>query len=158
MRTKGSPDELERKRRHAVELLQQDLGPSEVARRIGASKGAVSRWGKAFREGGGRALAAKPHPGPKSRMTLRQTDRLQKLLLQGAPRHGWVTELWTLPRVAELIRRRFEVDYHPGHVWKLLRRLGWSCQKPTTRARKRDEQAIETWRRVDWPHIKKRST
>jgi transposase len=37
----------------------------------------------------------------------------------------------------------FGMRYHPAHVWKILTRLGWSCQKPERRAAERDETAIE---------------
>jgi len=60
-------------------------------------------------------------------------------LRQGARQHGYSTELWALPRVAEVIVEHFGVVYHPGHVWRVLRGMGWRCQKPERRARQRDE-------------------
>jgi transposase len=68
---------------------------------------------------------------------------------------GYSTDLWTTRRVAEVIENRFGVEYHPNHLWRLLQALGWSCQKPATRARERDEAAIAHWKRYRWPHIKK---
>jgi len=76
-------------------------------------------------------------------------------LLRGAHAHGYPTELWTLKRVAELIRKRFGVQYDPSGVWHVLRNMGWSCQKPERRARERDDEAIARWRKKDWPRIKK---
>jgi transposase len=89
-------------------------------------------------------------------LTARQRTRLLNLLLKGATAHGFSTDLWTLPRVAEIIAKTFGVRYHPAHVWKILRGEGWSCQKPERRARERDEDAIKQWRAERWPHIKKR--
>jgi transposase len=89
-------------------------------------------------------------------LTARQRTRLLNLLLKGAAAHGYSTDLWTLPRVAEIIARTFGVRYHPAHVWKILRGEGWSCQKPERQARERDEETIKQWRAVRWPHIKKR--
>jgi len=57
--------------------------------------------------------------------------------------------------VAELIEKHFGVRYHPGHVWHLLRGMGWSSQKPERRARERNEEAIRRWRQEDWPRIRK---
>lgn len=57
--------------------------------------------------------------------------------------------------MAEVIAKRFGVGYHPSQVWRILRAMGWSCQKPERRARERDEDAIHRWRRVEWPRIKK---
>lgn len=156
MRTKGSAAELEQRRRQAVALLGEGLSGAQVARVLGVSEAAVSRWKRAYRESGEAGLAAKPHPGGQPRLTAAQRERLSALLLQGPRSHGYRTELWTLARVAEVIARHFGVRYHPCHVWRVLRGLGWSCQKPERRARERDEEAIARWRRETWPHIKKR--
>jgi len=88
----------------------------------------------------------KPHPGRPRQLTEAQRRRLAKLLLQGARKHGYSTDLWTLARVAEMIAVNFDVEYHPGHVWYLLRSMRWSSQKPRRRARERNEQAVEQWR------------
>lgn len=157
MRTKGSAAELERRRRTAIALLKQGHKPIRVAEALGVSPAAVTRWKQAWQKGGAKALAAKPHPGGKARLTAAERRRLVRLLLKGPRQHGYSTELWTLKRVAEVIAVNFGVEYHPGHVWKILRAMAWSCQKPERRARERDEQAIATWRREDWPRIKKRA-
>ncbi len=156
MRPHGSPAELEARRRRAVALLDKGLGVREVARQIGCSPMSVSRWQAEVRARGPDALRPKPVPGRPPRVTARQRAKLLKFLLKGALAHGFSTDLWTLPRVAEVIARTFGVRYHPAHVWKLLRGEGWSCQKPERRARERDETAIQRWRTARWPHIKKR--
>ena len=107
------------------------------------------------REGGMKALKAKPHPGAKPKLTERQKQRLVKILLRGARKAGYATELWTCPRVVEVIERKFGVTYHVNYVPQLLRSLGWTPQKPERRARERDEAAIARWRIRDWPRIKK---
>ena len=130
---------------------------AQVAKAVGTSRASVTRWRQAYQEGGPKAVAAKPHPGKPLRLTVAQRRRLAKLLLQGARKHGYSSDLWTLARVAEVIAVNFGVEYHPGHVWHVLRGMGWSSQKPERRARERDEQAIATWRRKEWARIKKRS-
>ena len=156
MRPKGSAAELEQRRRLAVSLLEQGMRAAQVARAVGTSRASVTRWRQAYEEGGAEAIAAKPHPGRPPRLSAAQRRRLAKLLLQGARKHGYSTDLWTLARVAEVIAVNFGVAYTIGHVWRVLRAMRWSSQKPDRRARERDEQAIEQWRRQDWPRIKKR--
>ena len=156
MRPKGSAQELERRRRLAMALLEQDRKPAAVARALGTSRASVTRWRQAYEAGGERGLKARAHPGGTSRLTVAQRKRLVRLLLRGPRKHGYATELWTLARVAEVIAVTFGVQYHPSTVWHILRAMGWSCQKPERRARERDEQAIATWRQQDWPRIKKR--
>jgi transposase len=78
-----------------------------------------------------------------------------KLLLKGPIAHGYQTNLWTTARIAELIQREFGVSYHPDHVGRLMHSLSWTHQKPETRAVERDEEAIQRWKRTDWPRVKK---
>jgi transposase len=147
---------LEQRRRAAVALLEQGLKAIQVAKAVGTSPASVTRWRQAYELQGQAALSAKPHPGRRSRLTARQRERLGRLLLDGPGKHGYSTELWTLARVAEVIAVTFGVQYDPSQVWRILRAMGWSCQKPERRARERDEEAIQRWRRDDWPRIKKR--
>jgi transposase len=55
-------------------------------------------------------------------------------LLQGAVKAKFSNDLWTCPRVCQLIRRRFGVQYHVDHIGRLLRSMDWSPQKPQRRA------------------------
>ena len=136
-------------------LLLEGKGPREVARIVGISSGTAARWKKKVESGGLNALKSKPHPGPVPRLGFRQKKRLEKILMRGPMKSGFPTELWTCARVADVIRRRFGVEYHPDHVWRLLHGMGWTCQKPEKRARERDEEEIERWRTKDWARIKK---
>lgn len=158
MRPKGSPTELEARRLRAAELLAKGEKPSVVARAVGCSPSSVTRWKEVMRKGGVEGLKAKPHTGPKPRLSPGQKKKLEKILLRGAAASGYATDLWTCPRVAEVIEKRLGTRYHPYHVWRLLRSMGWSCQKPERRARERDEEAIRRWRNEHWPHIKNRSS
>jgi transposase len=142
MRPIGTPQELERRRRRAVELVKQGESPDDVARFLGCGRSSVYTWLKLDRIDPAR-LAAKPHPGPTPRLTPDQLKELEGLLKEGAKAHGWKTQLWTADRVAELIQRRFALRFHPEHVRKILkRRLRWTSQKPQRKAKERDEDAI----------------
>jgi hypothetical protein len=47
-----------------------------------------------------------------------------------------------------------QTQLHSGHVWKLLRRLGWSWQKPARQAIERDHEEVQPWVREEWPRTK----
>jgi transposase len=138
-----------------VALLAEGWSLSEVARRVQASVGSVYRWRQAWANGGEAALAPKPVPGRPRKLTTQQCAQLAQLLLQGARAHGFANALWTLRRIAAVIQVHFGVHYHPAHIGKLLRRLGWSGQVPERRAIQRDEQAMAHWKRDQWPVINK---
>lgn len=158
MRPFGSPEELERRRLRALALLEEGLMPSEVARRVGVDRRSVRRWRAAARKHGEAGVRARAAPGRPSKLTPRHKRRLEDLLLKGPLATGFDTDLWTCPRVAELIKQRFGIDYHVDHVGRLLHELGWSPQKPARRALERDEKEIRRWVREDWPRVKKTPT
>jgi len=155
MRTYGSAAELEVRRRIAGKLLLEGRKVAEVVRLVGASWSSVKRWKVAVENGGLDALAAKPHPGKPCRLSDRQKQKLVKILEKGPIAAGYLTDLWTCPRVAEVIAETFDVHYHPDHVWRLLRSFDWSCQRPEQCARELDEEAVRIWRKKDWPRLKK---
>jgi transposase len=69
---------------------------------------------------------------------------------------GFPSELWTCPRIAQVIQRRYGVSYHVDHLPKLMKALGFSVQRPERQARERDEQALGNWIEKVWPSLKKR--
>lgn len=146
---------LEQRRRQGMRLLAQGLSQADVARRCGVSRVSVWRWDQQRQRGGPGAWKRRPL-GRRPKLNAADLRRLEKALLQGAQAHGFLNDLWTLPRVAEVIRRLSGVRFHPGHVWRLLGRLGWSLQRPTARATQRDEAAIARWKKYTWPALKKK--
>lgn len=153
----GSASSLEKRRRRAVELSKAGKGIREIARKVRASPGAVHRWLQDWKKHGDSGLSAKPAPGRPKKLSGKQRKKLQKLLLAGAMACGFPNELWTLERIASVIRREFGVRYHPCHVWRVLQSCGWSCQVPEKRAIQRDEEGIAHWKRHKYPAIKKSS-
>ena len=146
---------LERRRMRAVRLFERGETQSAVAQRLDVSRTTAMRWARAWDQQGRDGLRAAGRAGRKPRLSEEQLQQVEEVLLGGPLRSGYATEYWTLPRVAEVIEQLTEVRYHPGHVWRVLRKLGWSRQKPTTRARERDEAAIERWVKTTWPRVKK---
>jgi transposase len=155
MRTKGSAAELEARRR-AAKLFQERKPLADIARLVGASLSSVKRWKRAWQEGGVAALAAKPHPGPTPKLSQTEQQKLVKILKAGPLKAGYRNDLWTCARVAEVVRKKFRVTYHPDHVGRILHDLGFTPQKPRQVAREQDAAAVERWRKKDWPRIKKR--
>ena len=155
MRPAGSAEALERRRERAISLLREGWQPVDVARKVGVDRRSVRRWRAAFEREGRSGLEARSIPGRPLKMAEGDRARLVELLVHGARRAGYTTDLWTCRRVRDLIAREFGVEYHVDHIGRLLRSLGWTPQKPKRRARERDEERIRGWIRDIWPRIKK---
>jgi transposase len=146
--------ELQRRRLRAGRLLQRGVPQAEVARRVSVTRTTVSQWNAQLQAGGMEALKSRTRGRP-SGLDEAQRRELMRALTAGALAEGFATDLWTLPRVGELIKRRFTRSYSESQVWRILVSLGFSCQRPSGRALERDESAIKRWKQMRWPALKK---
>jgi transposase len=149
-------EELEKRRFEAIRLWERGESQAAIARQVKVVRQTVARWVKQCRTQGKASLKKAGRAGRKPRLSPKDWQRLERLLLRGPERLDYETPLWTCPRVADLVEREFGVRYHPGHVWKLLIALGWSPQRPTGRARERNQEQIEHWKKKVWPALKKK--
>lgn len=156
MRPAGNPEILQQRREHAIKLLQQGHQPVEVARIVGVNRRSVRRWNAAYKRNGSKGITATSNTGRPPRLDAKAKKHLEQALLKGAQAAGFPNDLWTCPRVAHVIKSRFGISYHVDHIGRLLGSLGWSPQKPERHARERNEEAIKTWLKKQWPRIKKK--
>ena len=147
---------LEERRMEAARLLRQGLSQSEVARELGVHRQSVSRWARELGESGVRGLRKAGRSGRPAKLIPAQLRDLERALKRGPEAFGFTSGLWTASRVRDLIEYRTGVRYHQDHVWRILRKLNWTCQRPTGKALERDEQAIRQWKKYRWPQIKKK--
>jgi transposase len=143
---------LKERRLEARRLLDEGVSQAEVARRLKISRQSVSRWARQPRK----ELAKVKRQGRKSRFGPTESRRLRAALLAGPKQAGFATELWTVPRVRQLMLQLFGLRFSAVHVWRLLGRLGFSPQRTVGRARERDEAKIADWKTNQWPRIKKK--
>jgi transposase len=146
---------LEARRIEGGKLLRRGVRPAEVARRLDVSRTSVMRWERAIASGGRRSLRGARRTGRPSLLDTDEQKRLTAALKAGALAQGYSTDLWTLTRVGKLIESLTGRRYCESGVWRLLKRLGFSSQRPSGRAAQRDEAAIRWWKTKRWPALKK---
>jgi transposase len=155
----GSGSKLEERRRRAIELVEkEELSQAEAARRLKVDARTVRKWMQWHRGGGARRVETRPTPGRPTKIDEAKRRKLTAVLLKGPKAAGYPNDLWTCRRVAEVISRELGISYHPNHLSRLLRKLGWSPQKPERRAVERDEKKVRAWRRRTLPAIKKKQS
>ncbi len=148
-------ERLAKRREKAVALFEKGQRQANVAHLLKVSRQSVSQWYRAWQSGNSRLLYGATRAGRKPRLQPEQIVLVEKGLFRGASALGYAEDLWTLPRVANLIRKLTGVNYHSGHVWRILRRMGWSLQKPSLRAKERDEDKVRQWTEQTWVKAKK---
>jgi transposase len=149
-------DALRERRMRAVELFEAGRRQADVVAELGVSAQTASRWHRAWQDGGRDALAGAARLGRTPRLSDEQLAEVETALLDEPKANGFGTDLWTLARIADVIERLTGVRYTLSQTWLILRqRLGWTRQRPARRAVERDDTAIETWAKQDWPRIKR---
>lgn len=146
----------EERRKRAWVLYQSGWKQKDIAEALGVTQGAISQWIKRGRAGGEEGLLEQPKSGAPVRLSADDRQKLPDMLARGAESFGFRGELWTCARVGKLIESEFGVRYHPAHVSRILKDLGWTPQKPMRRAKQRKEAEIQHWKDVRWPALKKR--
>ena len=146
----------EKLRIEAAERFAQGDENSVIAHDLRVSVRSVQRWRRAWSQNGPRALASKGPGGARCKLDPGQLRVLATVLDVGPAASGWSDQCWTLARIAEIVRRRFGVEYTLAGLDLLLHRIGWSVQVPSRRATERDEAKIAAWKDEQWPVIKRR--
>jgi transposase len=144
------------RRAEGMRLLQAgEKTQAQIARHLGVTEAAVSKWKKKLANDGAQALQMRKATGRPPKLDDVARQALVKKLEEGAIAAGFPTEQWTQARVKKVIEREFGVHYHQNYISRLLDDLGWSVQKPDPRAMERDEDLIRAWMSQDWLRIKK---
>jgi transposase len=147
---------LQDRRMAAADMFARGKRQVDVVSELGVSAQTASRWNRAFIAAGRQGLAGAARAGRLRKLSDEQLAQVQAALVKGPRANGFATEMWTLARVAEVIETVTGVRYSQTQTWTILRqRLGWSRQRPARRAVERDDEAIATWVKEDWPRIKK---
>lgn len=155
LRSAEAQDWREGRRLRAWELKQAGWKQCDIAAALGVTEGAVSQWISRAQADGVAALHRRKAAGPTPRLSAEQRAAIPVLLDRGPAAWGFRGAVWTQARVAVVIERAFGVRYHPDHVGRILKAIGWSLQKPVERASQRDEGQIEQWRTERWPARKR---
>jgi transposase len=152
MRPYGTSPQLQKRRQQAQELLEEGRTVEQVAKQVGVTARSIYRWRQ--EEKHPKKKSARP-PGKPAFISKTQIKRLEKELLRGAYIHGYMEDYWTLERIGHVIWELFQIRYTSSGVWRLMDRMGWSCQRVQRLALQRKDEAIVSWMRHVWSRIKK---
>jgi transposase len=146
----------EARRIRGWELYKSGWKQKAIAEALGIVESTVSGWVQKGNAGGVEALRDQSGRGRKPKLSDEQRKKLPELLECGAESYGFRGDIWTNPRVAQVIRREFGISYHPAHVSRILEELGWTPQKPIRRAKQRKEAEVQKWWKERLPELEKK--
>ena len=144
------------KRIHAVLLNSDRRTSGDIARLLDAPLSRVSQWLRDYETWGFDGLLEGYRPGRPAQLTDAQRAVLIDLIDSGPVAYGFLSGVWTSPMIARVIQEEFGVQYHPGHVRKLLHQLDFSQQQPRRRLALADPRCEDRWHRRTYPAIKKK--
>ena len=148
------------RRRTVRAVIQQDLSKAEAARVFGVSRTSVHSWIALYHEKGEDGLTPKRPGRPKcgGRLVGWQAATIVNIIKDHCPDQLKMPfALWTREAVRDLIHMKFGIRYSLGMVGRLLRRWGFTPQKPVTRAYERNDDRIRDWLKREYPALRRRA-
>ena len=144
------------KRIHAVVLNMEGRSSPEVAELLKSPRSAVCLWLSSYEGHGIEGILEGQRSGRPRELTSQQLTLLADIVESGPLAYGFLSGVWTSPMIARVIHEEFGVEYHPGHVRKILHQLGFSVQRPKRTLARADEAQRSRWKRYTYPNIKKK--
>jgi len=128
----------------------------EIAQLLKMSKGTVQPWIKNWNEHNEEGLLEGFRSGRNPKISTEQKDVLYDIIESGPVAYGFNSGVWTSSMVTNIIMDEFDISYHPGHVRKLLKKIGFSVQRPTLELINKDPEKGKKWVRYQYPCLKKK--
>ncbi len=148
------------RRRTVRAVIQEGLSKAEAARVFGVSRTSVHWWIDLYQESGEDGLTPKRPGRPKCGGRLKgwQAATIVNIIKDHCPDQLKMPfALWTREAVRDLIHMRFGIRYSVGMVGRLLRRWGFTPQKPVRRAYERNDERIRNWLKRKYPALRRRA-
>lgn len=156
MRTAGSSAVLEYRRCLGIQRVTEGYSTQEVAEFLEVDPSTVRRW-VATTTARGIGRASGTGPGRPTKLTSTQEKIVFRWLSEPPTEYGFLTDLWSAPRLSQLIEQTFDIHFNPDYLGTWLRQRGYTPQKPRRVPRERDDKAITRWLVEDWPRIKRKA-
>lgn len=128
---------------------------NDIADLLHVHRSTVNLWVTAWNDFGESGLLEGYRCGRPSKLTDQQKEKLWNIVDSGPVAYGLRSGVWTSPIIRQIIEEEFSIDYHTRHVPKLLKKMGFSVQRPTTKLVQADQKQQNKWIRYDYPNLKK---
>ena len=146
-------DVQEHLRMQGIKLWKKKMKVKDISETLGVTIFAVYNWIKKYKKQGLKGLKKRKAKGAEPKLSEKEIKKLVELIEKTADNYGFESPLWDCKKITQLIREKFGKTIHFSNVWRLLKRLGLSPQKPKRQAKERDEKEVKDWIEKVWPKI-----
>jgi transposase len=146
------------KKKAVMAVVRKELSQKKACKVFGFSQTSMCKYMVEYRQYGEASFeyvkrGAKPRAYCK--LTLEQEELMRKTLLMQTPDEvGMDYTLWNSKVITEFVRKEFGVTYAARSMRDVMKRMGFSCQKPIKRAYERDPAKVKIWLEIEYPRIK----
>jgi len=144
------------RRIHAVILNHEGKTSGDITNILKTPRSRVSEWLKNYEYYGYEGLLEGYRAGRPAQLIEQQRSVLCDIIDSGPVAYGFLSGVWTSPMIARVVEQEFGVSYHPGHVRRLLRQLGFSVQRPRRALARANPEKQDRWHRYTYPSLKKK--
>lgn len=142
-------------RLHAIMMSIEKYTSGEIAGLLKVNRTNVPVWINNWNNHGINGLLEGHRSGRRSGLSFEDKGRLGDIIESGPVAYGLNTGVWTSKIVTRVIEEEFGIAFHPGHVRKLLKEIGFSVQRPTYKLVDADIEKKNKWIRYTYPNLKK---
>jgi transposase len=145
----------EKRRLKAGKLFEKGITQAKVAQKLKVSHTAALLWHQMWEKDGIKGLKSKGKSGPEPQLTEKDCKKVRAAIIKGASKYGYDSDLWTLDRIAAVIKKLTKIKFKRTHTWEILISIGLSCQKPRLRPKEQNQKEIKQWKSKTFPKLKK---
>jgi transposase len=139
----------------AVEAVHNGIPIVDVAQAYRVDRTTVHRWLTRYDRGEGESgLRRRPVSGRPRKLADWTEGDWWRIVLKPASTFGYETDFWTVRRLHQVIRERYNADVSADTIWRRLREARLTYQKPERQYFQLDERKREEWIRDVLPEIR----
>ena len=130
----------------AISLFLGNESRTNIAKRLSVARSSVNLWVSNYLADGLSGLENKQGAGRPRKLSKQQLETLSQHILLNM--HSELGGRLTGSDIGDYIFHHFNVRYNPGHVYKIIKSLGFSWITTRSKHPKQSEQAQEAFKKV----------
>ena len=139
----------------AVRAKLNGISMNDVADAYQVNRSTVHRWMIRYRDKKEQGLLRCNIQGRPAILRTIKDGAFVSIILKPAIDFGYETDFWTCQRVCHVISKKFDIVVSRLTIWRRLRKLNLTYQKPERHYFEASEKQRQEWRAKELPEIKR---